>query len=112
MGRGGGEQNALRHRIALRSTRVESHMLPPVRCFTCGKPISAIWFSMQDSDVAAGSGQDIMLRHTSRYCCRMLLMTTDNLCALLSNANFVTPSECYMMDMTTKIAHDRHATSD
>tara|TARA_B110000046_G_C12945203_1_gene377659 strand:+ start:193 stop:321 length:129 start_codon:yes stop_codon:yes gene_type:complete len=42
----------------------------------------------------------------------MLLMTTDNLCALLSNANFVTPSECYMMDMTTKIAHDRHATSD
>tara|TARA_B110000046_G_scaffold160070_2_gene172924 strand:- start:2367 stop:2570 length:204 start_codon:yes stop_codon:yes gene_type:complete len=67
---------------------------------------------MQDTSAEDGSSQDIMLRHTKRYCCRMLLISTDNLCALLSNANFTAPSERAMMEMTTRIPHSRKVVTD
>ncbi len=51
-------------------------MLLPVRCFTCGKPISDLWFSYTNL-VTAGAPRNDVLDHLGlkRFCCRRMLLT-------------------------------------
>ena len=51
-------------------------MLLPVRCFTCGKPLSHLWFTYTNL-LAAGSTRQEILAHLNltRYCCRRMLLT-------------------------------------
>ncbi len=51
-------------------------MIIPVRCFTCGKPISAIWDKYHER-VKKGEDPKKVLDDlgVERYCCRALLLT-------------------------------------
>lgn len=55
-------------------------MLPPVRCFTCGKPIGGrIYFEFRER-IAKGEDpvavfEDLNIR---RYCCRSAIYTSEN----------------------------------
>ncbi len=54
-------------------------MLPPVRCFTCGKPIGGRIF--QEFQRRAQRGEDIKKifedLNVKRYCCRTVLLSTE-----------------------------------
>jgi DNA-directed RNA polymerase I, II, and III subunit RPABC5 len=51
-------------------------MLLPVRCFTCGKPLSHLWFPYTQH-LTDGCGRGDILTHLGlkRYCCRRMLLT-------------------------------------
>ena len=85
-------------------------MIPPVRCFTCNAPLSALWYELQECDVARRHAR--LMEATRRYCCRMLIMTSDDLTAVETYPNFVTHSERHMMDLETTITHARTSTAD
>ena len=50
-------------------------MMPPVRCFTCGKPTSALQ-EKYDEEVAAGKDKEKVLDDLKleRYCCRRMIL--------------------------------------
>ena len=52
-------------------------MLPPVRCFTCGKPLGHLWSVYWDR-VRSGEEPGKVLDElgVKRYCCRRTLMTS------------------------------------
>ncbi|VVB71084.1 DNA-directed RNA polymerase subunit N [uncultured archaeon] len=54
-------------------------MMPPVRCFTCGKPTSALQ-EKYDEAVAKGKDKSKVLDElqVSRYCCRRMLLSYVN----------------------------------
>ncbi|MCE4603838.1 MAG: DNA-directed RNA polymerase subunit N [Aeropyrum sp.] len=51
-------------------------MLPPVRCFTCGRPIGHLWprfKELVESGKKPGDALDEL--GVTRYCCRRMLFT-------------------------------------
>ncbi len=54
-------------------------MMPPVRCFTCGKPTSAL---QEEFDEAVAKGKDkakvLDDLGLSRYCCRRMILAHVN----------------------------------
>ncbi|MDN5358421.1 MAG: DNA-directed polymerase subunit [Candidatus Diapherotrites archaeon] len=55
-------------------------MLPPVRCFTCGKPIGGRIYREFKERVAKGEDPEKVFEDLGikRYCCRMTLFTSEN----------------------------------
>lgn len=51
-------------------------MIIPVRCFTCGKPIAALWETFQER-VGKGEKPVEVLEDlgVKRYCCRTVFLT-------------------------------------
>lgn len=51
-------------------------MIIPVRCFTCGKPISAVW---EEYNRRVSAGEDVKKvlddLKVERYCCRRMLLS-------------------------------------
>ncbi|KHO48047.1 MAG: DNA-directed RNA polymerase subunit N [archaeon GW2011_AR5] len=51
-------------------------MLIPVRCFTCGKPVSAVWEKYKERiERGEQPGKVLDDLGMDRYCCRSLLLT-------------------------------------
>ncbi|GBF08704.1 DNA-directed RNA polymerase subunit N [Aeropyrum pernix] len=52
-------------------------MLPPVRCFTCGRPLGHLWPRFREL-VASGKtpGEALDELGVDRYCCRRTLFTS------------------------------------
>lgn len=55
-------------------------MMPPVRCFTCGKPTSTLQEEF-DAEVAKGKDKAKVLDDlgVTRYCCRRMILAHVNL---------------------------------
>lgn len=55
-------------------------MIIPVRCYSCGKPIGALWETYKQR-VDAGEAPKKVLDDlgVARYCCRRMLLTHTNL---------------------------------
>ena len=56
-------------------------MLPPVRCFTCGKPLGGRIMKKYMERVSKGEDPEKVLNDLgiTRYCCRTVLMTSVDL---------------------------------
>jgi len=56
-------------------------MLPPVRCFTCGKPIGGKIYKEFRRRVEAGEDPEAVFKELNikRYCCRTVLLTSVDL---------------------------------
>ena len=51
-------------------------MLVPVRCFTCGKPLSHLWYPYTHLLTDGHERGDILTQlGVERYCCRRILLT-------------------------------------
>ena len=82
-------------------------MLPPVRCFTCNKPLSAIWDTASEK---TGDERSLYLRQvTVRYCCRMALLTCSDMTSVVSSPHERSshPAERQMLDMRTVAEDER-----
>jgi DNA-directed RNA polymerase subunit N (RpoN/RPB10) len=80
-------------------------MIPPVRCFTCGIPLSAIWYEL--NGLCEEEKRVKMLQRTSRYCCRMQLTTTSDLTMRIKSCHTRTESEKHVMDFEATITVPR-----
>ena len=84
-------------------------MIPPVRCFTCNKPLSAIWYNLQETP--SNERHTKLMQLTTRYCCRALIMTSDDLTPVIANAHFITNSETHIMEFETTLNNPRTITT-
>ncbi len=52
------------------------HMIIPIRCMTCGKPVAHLWEEYQKDVKKGKKGPEVLTRlGLERYCCRSLFLT-------------------------------------